>query len=41
MVYGALIEDYNETVHSESIHLVPCACLRNRDAIKDPFYELF
>ena len=39
--YGALIEDYNETVRSESIRLVPCAYLHNMkqgDAINDPFY---
>ncbi|MCP8687202.1 DNA/RNA helicase domain-containing protein [Marinobacterium sedimentorum] len=40
--YAALIEDYNETVRSESISLVPCAYLHNMkqaDAINDPFYE--
>lgn len=40
--YSALIEDYNETVRSESIRLVPCAYLHNMkqgDAINDPFYE--
>ena len=40
--YGALIEDYNETVRSESIRLVPCAYLHNMkqgNAINDPFYE--
>lgn len=40
--YAALIEDYNETVRSESIRLVPCAYLHNMkraDAINDPFYE--
>ena len=40
--YGALIEDYNETVRSESIQLVPCAYLHNMkqgDAINDSFYE--
>lgn len=40
--YGALIEDYNETVRSESIRLVPCAYLHNmkqRNAISDPFYK--
>ena len=40
--YGALIEDYNETVRSESISLVPCAYLHNmkeRSAINDPFYD--
>ena len=39
--YGALIEDYNETVRSESIRLVPCAYLHNMkqgNAINDPFY---
>lgn len=39
--YGALIEDYNETVRTESIRLVPCAYLHNMkqgDAINDPFY---
>ncbi len=40
--YAALIEDYNETVRSESISLLPCAYLHNMkqaDAINDPFYE--
>ncbi len=40
--YAALIEDYNETVRSESISLVPCAYLHNMksgDAINDRFYE--
>lgn len=40
--YAALIEDYNETVRSESIGLVPCAYLHNlkqSGAINDPFYE--
>lgn len=40
--YSALIEDYNETVRSESIRLVPCAYLHNMkqgNAINDPFYE--
>lgn len=40
--YSALIEDYNETVRSECVSLVPCAYLHNmkqRDAINDPFYE--
>ncbi|MBB5021939.1 DNA/RNA helicase domain-containing protein [Desulfurispira natronophila] len=40
--YGALIEDYNETVRFESIRLVPCAYLHNMkqaEAINDPFYE--
>ncbi|UTV87719.1 DUF2075 domain-containing protein [Cobetia amphilecti] len=39
--YGALIEDYNETVRKDSIRLVPCAYLHNMkqgDAINDPFY---
>ena len=40
--YAALIEDYNETVRSESINLIPCAYLHNMkqaDAINDRFYE--
>lgn len=40
--YAALIEDYNETVRSESISLIPCAYLHNmkeRGAINDQFYE--
>lgn len=40
--YAALIEDYNETVRSESISLVPCAYLHNMkssESINDPFYE--
>ena len=40
--YAALIEDYNETVRSESISLIPCAYLHNmkqREAINDRFYE--
>jgi len=40
--YSALIKDYNETVRSESIRLVPCAYLHNMkqgNAINDPFYE--
>lgn len=40
--YAALIEDYNETVRSESISLIPCAYLHNMkqgDAINDRFYE--
>lgn len=40
--YAALIEDYNETVRSESIKLKPCAYLHNMkeaDAINDRFYE--
>lgn len=40
--YAALIEDYNETVRSESIRLIPCAYLHNmkeRGAINDEFYE--
>lgn len=40
--YAALIEDYNETVREESIHLKPCAYLHNldsADAINDPFYK--
>jgi len=40
--YSALIEDYNETVRSECISLVPCAYLHNMkqaDAINDRFYE--
>ena len=40
--YAALIEDYNETVRSESITLIPCAYLHNmkqREAINDRFYE--
>lgn len=39
--YAALIEDYNETVRRESIHLAPCAYLHNMesgDSIKDSFY---
>lgn len=39
--YAALIEDYNETVRSESISLVPCAYLHNMKSaasINDPFY---
>lgn len=39
--YSALIEDYNETVRSEDISLIPCAYLHNMkqgDAINDPFY---
>ncbi|WP_067217761.1 DNA/RNA helicase domain-containing protein [Marinomonas gallaica] len=40
--YGALIQDYNETVRKESILLQPCAYLHNMDfghVINDPFYE--
>lgn len=40
--YAALIEDYNETVRSEEIALVPCAYLHNMksaESINDPFYE--
>lgn len=40
--YSALIEDYNETVRQESIHLQPCAYLHNmksREVINDPFYN--
>ena len=40
--YAALIEDYNETVRSDSISLIPCAYLHNMkqaDAINDRFYE--
>ncbi|MBK1708327.1 DNA/RNA helicase domain-containing protein [Marichromatium gracile] len=40
--YSALIADYNETVRSESIRLVPCAYLHNMkqaDEINDPCYE--
>lgn len=39
--YAALIEDYNETVRHDNIHLAPCAYLHNmesRDTINDPFY---
>lgn len=39
--YAALIEDYNETVRSESISLIPCAYLHNMkqsEAINDRFY---
>lgn len=40
--YAALIEDYNETVRTESISLIPCAYLHNMkqaDSINDSFYE--
>lgn len=40
--YAALIEDYNETVRSESIRLIPCTYLHNMKcshAINDIFYE--
>jgi len=40
--YAALIEDYNETVRSESIKLTPCAYLHNMkdpEKINDPFYS--
>ena len=40
--YGALIQDYNETVRQESILLQPCAYLHNMDfghVINDPFYD--
>lgn len=40
--YAALIEDYNETVRTESISLIPCAYLHNMKqagAINDRFYE--
>ena len=40
--YAALIRDYNETVRSESISLVPCAYLHNMksdESINDIFYE--
>ncbi|WP_421621440.1 DNA/RNA helicase domain-containing protein [Alkalilimnicola ehrlichii] len=39
--YAALIEDYNETVRADSIHLAPCAYLHNLDddrAVNDPVY---
>lgn len=39
--YAALIQDYNETVRSESISLIPCAYLHNMksgESINDPFY---
>lgn len=39
--YAALIEDYNETVRNDSIHLKPCAYLHNlrsNTAINDTFY---
>jgi hypothetical protein len=40
--YAALIEDYNETVRKEQIHLKPCAYLHNLKsdtAITHPFYS--
>lgn len=40
--YATLIEDYNETVRNEPIHLQPCAYLHNCEsgiAINDPRYE--
>ncbi len=40
--YAALIEDYNETVRSESITLIPCAYLHNMkkaESINDQFYK--
>ena len=40
--YAALIQDYNETVRSDSISLVPCAYLHNMksgESINDPFYQ--
>lgn len=40
--YAALIQDYNETVRQEQIHLMPCAYLHNLNsasAINDPFYS--
>lgn len=39
--YAALIDDYNETVRKEAIHLKPCAYLHNmrsNTVINDPFY---
>ena len=40
--FGALIEDYNETVRAESIRLVACTYLHSMkqgNAINVPFYE--
>ncbi len=40
--YAVLIEDYNETVRLDPIHLIPCAYLHNcesYDVIHAPFYE--
>ena len=40
--YAALLEDYNETVRTEDVGLIPCAYLHNcrsDRAIRSPFYE--
>lgn len=40
--YAALLEDYNETIRDEQIHLIPCAYLHNcrtDRSIRAPFYE--
>lgn len=40
--YAALLEDFNETVQTENIGLLPCAYLHNclsGDVINDPFYD--
>lgn len=40
--YAALLEDFNETVRTEGIRLVPCAYLHNcraPEVIQDPFYR--
>ncbi len=42
--YAMLIEDFNETVRDEPIHLQPCAYLHNcesGDVIQDPFYSTY